>query len=186
MFLQGWKEVGKEGTQRRGREQWERTMCLFQKQFYSASHFWYSCYYWGREEKICSESVVFISFLSQTSCWQALPRSHFFSSKGLWEFSWMNKGLSAYVVRWTDCPPPPWRSPYSPLHLLRLSDTKGGAPPPPPASDCDAVAGGSLASGDCGSIATISQRFVEHHYCLCFLTGALPSEDSKGCKNKFK
>ena len=43
-----------------------------------------------------------------------------------------------------------------------------------------------LPQGDWGSIATISQRFVEHYYCMCFLTGALPSDDSKGCKNIFK
>ena len=112
----------------RGREQGERTMCLFQKQFTQPVIFG-TLAITEAEKKICSESVLFICFPQPNLLLTGSTQEPFFSSKGLCEFWWMSKGLSAYVVRWTEGPPP-CRSPYSPLHRLRLSDSEGGAPHP--------------------------------------------------------
>ena len=150
--------------QRKRKRAGEENHVFIPKTIYLVSQFWYSGYYWGREENMLKECSFYFFPSAKPPADRLCPESCF-SSKGLWEFWWMSKGVSAYIVRWTEGPPP-CRSPHSPLHLLRLSDSKGG--PHPHQTVMLFPKEAVLPQGDWGSIATISQRFVEHHCCFVF------------------
>lgn len=75
------KRWGKREHKGRGREQGERTMCLFQKQFTQPVIFG-TLAITEAEKKICSESVVFISFPQPNLLLTGSAQEPFFFQQG--------------------------------------------------------------------------------------------------------
>ena len=96
--LQGWKEVGKvgrsQGTQRKRKRAGGENHVFIPKTIYLASHFWYSCYYWGREENMLRECSFYLFPLAKPPADRLGPGAIFFPARvcesfGGWAKAWV-------------------------------------------------------------------------------------------------
>lgn len=169
MFLQGWKEVGKEGTQRKSRKRaGERTMCLFQNKFTQPVIFGTLAITEAEKKNMLRECCFYFFPQLNSPADRLCPGAIFFSSKGLWDFRGMNKGLWCLCSEMDRLSSTLKKSLFPSAPAGRLSDNKGGAPPPAPSIRLWAQfpRRQSCSQGDCVLHSHHLVRLVEHHYCL--------------------
>lgn len=173
-------EDGRVGGNMKEEEESGGRECIYSKNNL-LSHFQLSsCYYWGRERNNdARRELFFFLSLSQASCWQALPRSHFSlarvcESLGGWAQGWVAKQYCSQ----SPAPLPTLPKSLFPKHLVMSSERRAriGCPirlwarfhrswaPQPPSH----------------------RALWGHHHFSTVFTQALPSDDSKCYRDIFK
>lgn len=128
MLAEGWEEARRErwsqGT-KRGRRRAVGENTFIPKTIYSASHFQYSCYYWGRgRNTMLEEKTLYLSPSAKPSADRLCPRTIFLSQWSVTVYvddhrvEWLSRGNGQRI-------PHPYLCPCPLPYLLALSDNKG-------------------------------------------------------------